>query len=179
MTSIMSGRAVSKQHFDAHETARVEELGGLALANFGQRALGFLIDLLVVVLLWIPLELVWARFISHEWDGQSNFHITFTFHEWRSLLVALLYYVVVNYFTDGKSLGKWIARTRIMSLTHKRMGLWQCVERVLGYGVSAAEGIGFLQYFFSSNRMCVHDRMAETIVVDARKKAKRLEAAES
>ena len=123
---------MAKRHFHAHETARVEELDGLPLAGFGQRALGFLIDLFLVILLWAPLELAWALLVSHEWNGRSNFHITFTFHEWRSLLVALLYYVLVNYFTNGKSVGKWIARTRLFSLTHERMGLWQCMERVLG-----------------------------------------------
>ncbi len=166
---------MATRYFNAHETARLDELDGLQLAGFGQRALGFLIDLFLVVLLWVPFELAWTRFVSHEWDGRSRFHITFTFHDWRSLGVALLYYVLVNYFSNGRSLGKWIARTRVVSLTHAHMGLWQCVERVLGYGVSVAEGIGFLLYFFSLNRMCMHDRMAETIVVDGRRKAKRLE----
>ena len=146
----------------------MDELDGLPLADFGHRAAGFLVDFLIVILAWAPLELLWARYVSHEWDGKTHFHIEFSFHEWRSLLVALLYYVVVHYCTNGKSVGKWIARTRIVSLTHQRLGLWQCIERVLGYGVSTAEGIGFLQYFWSQNRMCVHDRMAETIVVDAR-----------
>src|SRR5229473_1327059 len=98
---------MAKGFFQAHETARMDELDGLQLADFGHRAAGFLVDF---------------------------------------LLVALLYYVVVHYCTNGKSVGKWIARTRIVSLTHERLGLWQCIERVLGYGVSTAEGIGFLQY---------------------------------
>jgi uncharacterized RDD family membrane protein YckC len=85
----------------------------------------------------------------------------------------------VNYFSNGKSVGKWIARTRVVSLTHQRLGLWQCVELVLGYGASMAEaGIGYIQYFFSPNRMCAHDRLAETIVVDDRKKTKQQEAEE-
>jgi bacterioferritin len=31
-----------------------------------------------------------------------------------------------NYFANGRTPGKWIARTRILSLTGERMGLWQC-----------------------------------------------------
>jgi uncharacterized RDD family membrane protein YckC len=170
---------MATRYFDSHETGRVEELDGLPLASFPQRAAGFIIDFVIVVVLWSPIELLWARFISHEWDGQSHFNIMFSFHEWRSFVVALLYYVLVNYFSNGRSIGKWIARTRVLSLTHEHMGLWQCVERLLGYGVSTAEGIGFLQYFFSVNRMCVHDRMAETIVVDARKRANRLQVSAS
>jgi uncharacterized RDD family membrane protein YckC len=164
---------MSTRYFHAHETARLDQLDGLPLASFGQRALGFLIDLVLVVLLWIPIELMWDLLVSHTWNGRSGFHITFTFHDWRSLLVALLYYVLVNSLSNGRSVGKWVARTRIVSLTHQHVRLWQSVERTLGYGVSTAEGIGFLQYFFSLNRMCVHDRIAETIVVDVRKKSKR------
>ena len=119
---------MATRYFQAHETARTDELDGLPLASFGQRALGFLIDLFIVVLLWIPLELLWARFVSHEWNGRSRFHITFSFHEWRSLLVALLYYVLVKYFSNGKSLGKRIARTRVVSLAREQLGFWQCVE---------------------------------------------------
>jgi uncharacterized RDD family membrane protein YckC len=165
---------MARQYFHAHETARYDELEGLPLADFWQRALGFVIDFLVVILLWAPLELLWARYVSGEWDGVSKFHISFSYHEWRSLLVAMLYYVVANFVTNGMSLGKWIARTRVMSLVSGRLGLWQCVERVLGYGVSAGEVVGFVQFFWSANRMCVHDRIAETIVVDIRKTALRL-----
>jgi hypothetical protein len=40
------------------------------------------------------------------------------------------------------------------------------VERALGYGASALEGgFGFVQYFIHGNHCCVHDRIAETIVV--------------
>jgi uncharacterized RDD family membrane protein YckC len=56
------------------------------------------------------------------------------------------------------------------------MGVWQSIERALGYGASFLEGgFGFFQYFFARNRQTVHDRIAETIVVDLRKSAKRLE----
>jgi uncharacterized RDD family membrane protein YckC len=161
---------ISKHHFVARESARLDELDGAPLARFWQRALGFLIDFAIVVTLWAPAELAWSRFVSHEWDGESKFHVEFSFHEWRSLAIALLYWVFITYFSNGKSIGKWIARTRVVSLTHAKVGLWQSVERVLGYAASAAELIGFLQYFFSPNRMCAHDRMAETIVIDTRRK---------
>jgi uncharacterized RDD family membrane protein YckC len=129
------------RYFQAHETSRYDELDGLPLATFAQRAVGFVVDFLVVIVLWMPVELFWARFISQKWDGAGNHHIDFTFHEWRSLLAAMLYYVVVNYLSNGRSLGKWITGTRIVSLVHERLGIWQCVERVLGYGVSLGEGI--------------------------------------
>jgi hypothetical protein len=76
----------------------------------------------------------------------------------------------MNYFGNGRTLGKWVVRSRAMSLTSERMGLWQSFERALGYGASVLEGgLGFAQFFWDRNRMCAQDRLAETIVADVRK----------
>jgi uncharacterized RDD family membrane protein YckC len=64
------------------------------------------------------------------------------------------------------TLGKKLMRIRVVSLTHERITFWQSAERALGYGASALEaGFGFLQYFLYPNHRCVHDRIAETIVI--------------
>jgi hypothetical protein len=56
------------------------------------------------------------------------------------------------------------------------MGLWQSVERALGYGAAVLEGgLGFAQFFWDRNRMCAQDRLAETIVVDERKPRAKVE----
>ena len=71
---------------------------------------------------------------------------------------------------NGRTPGKWLARTQILSLTSERMGLWQSIERALGYGAAVLElGLGFLQFFWDRNRMCAQDRLAETVVADVRK----------
>ena len=63
-----------------------------------------------------------------------------------------------------------MARTWAVSLTGSRTGLWQSIERGLGYGASVLEGgLGFLQFFWDKNRMCAQDRLAETVVVDMEK----------
>jgi hypothetical protein len=62
-------------------------------------------------------------------------------------------------------------------LTSDRLGIWQSVERALGYGAAVLEGgLGFVQFFWDRNRMCAQDRLAETIVVDVRKRSKDLDA---
>ena len=117
-----------------------------------------------------PLEIAWRRYVNHE----INIVLKWDFHEVGNLVVMLLYYGLANYFGNGQTPGKWFARTRAVSLTHQRMGLWQSMERGLGYGAAVLEGgPGFLQYFWQRNRMCAQDRLAETIVVDVRKNAKR------
>jgi uncharacterized RDD family membrane protein YckC len=83
-----------------------------------------------------------------------------------------VYWGLANYFGNGQTAGKWIVRTRVLSLTSERMGPWQSVERGLGYGAAVLEGgLGFAQFFWDRNRMCAQDRLAETIVVDVRKRS--------
>jgi uncharacterized RDD family membrane protein YckC len=158
-----------RRRFHSEETPRLRELNGLPLATFGQRFLGYAIDLLLAVVIWAPLEVCWRLFVLHEHD----LHITWDFHEWGNIVVLVLYYGISNYLGNGQTPGKWVARTRAVSLTHQRMSLWQSIERSLGYGAAVLEGgLGFLQYFWSENRMCAQDRLAETIVIDVRKKTK-------
>lgn len=157
----------SRRYFRGHETSRVRELDGLLLATFGQRVLGYGIDLLFAVLLWAPSEVCWRVFVLHE----QNVHIAWDFHEIGNLVFLVLYFGLFNYVGNGQTPGKWISRTRAVSLTRPRMGRWQSIERALGYGAAVLEGgLGFLQYFWSANHMCAQDRLAETVVIDVRKR---------
>lgn len=151
--------------FQLHDTERKAELIGLPLAAFWQRLLGYVVDVLLAVMVWSPLEFAWRHFVVHE----SRIHLVWNFHEAGNIIVMLLYWGLGNYVGNGQTPGKWFARTRIVSLTNERMGLWQSFERALGYGAAVLEGgLGFLQFFWDPNRMCAQDRLAETIVVDAR-----------
>jgi uncharacterized RDD family membrane protein YckC len=176
----LKGAGQSKEHFHAHETARVDALDGLPLAKFWQRVLGFAIDLLLMLCVWAPVVLGWRYFVGHYMHGHTNLNLHWDVRDEESLLFLLAYAAAGNYLGNGQTPGKWVARTRAVSLTHGRMGAWQSFERALGYGASFLEaGFGFIQYFFVRNRQCVHDRIAETIVVDVRKKAKRVVKVES
>ena len=161
---------MAQRHFHAHETARMDQLNGVALATFWQRALGYFVDLIVAVVLWSPLEVAWRVYVLHE----HEIHISWNFHEKSNIVVMLLYWGLANYFGNGRTLGKWISRTQVVSLTSERMGLWQSIERALGYGAAILEGgLGFMQFFWDRNRQCAQDRLAETIVVDTRKSRQR------
>jgi len=164
-------KAQTKSHgrgyFSVHDTARLRLLEGARLASFGQRLLGFAIDVLIALLLWAPAEGLWRYFVLHEKD----IRMTWNFHEPGNILALVLYCGVANYVGNGRTPGKWAARTRAVSLTRERLGVGQALERALGYGAAVLEfGLGFLQYFWSENRMCAQDRLAETIVVDLRKR---------
>ncbi len=165
----MKAEKKSVRVFEMHESKRVHELEGVPLATFPQRALAYWIDVLVAVAIWGTPEFLWRRYLLHE----SHIEMKWDFHEPGNIVVMIIYWAAFIYFANGRTPGKWVARTRIVSLTGERMGLWQSIERVLGYGAAILEGgLGFLQFFWDKNRMCAQDRLAETIVVDVRKQVR-------
>ncbi len=169
---MISGMAREKKPFrvfEAHGSARLEALEGVPLAAFWQRAAGYWIDVLIAVLVWVIPEFLWR----HYWLHEEHIELKWDFHEPGNIVVMVVYWAAFIYLANGRTPGKWVARTRIVSLTGERMGLWQSVERVMGYGAAILEGgIGFLQFFWDKNRMCAQDRLAETIVVDVRKRTR-------
>jgi uncharacterized RDD family membrane protein YckC len=159
-----------RRRYHAHAGARADLLDGLLLATFWQRLLGYCVDLLIAAIILFPLEFSWRHFIRHETD----ILIVWDFHQPGNIVVMVLYWGLANYFGNGRTPGKLVARTRVLSLTSERLGLWQSVERGLGYGAAVLElGLGFLQFFWDRNRMCAQDRLAETIVIDVRKRQSR------
>jgi uncharacterized RDD family membrane protein YckC len=166
----------ARRRYHAHAGARADSLNGLLLATFWQRLLGYCVDLLIAVVIWFPLEFSWRHFFLRE----ADIHLVWNFHEAGNIVVMVLYWGLANYFGNGQTPGKLIAHTQVLSLTSERMGLWQSVERGLGYGAAVLElGLGFLQFFWDRNRMCAQDRLAETIVVDVRKQRLRQPGSES
>jgi len=152
-------------YYRAHETARADELEGLRLASFLQRAVGFCVDFFLVHQFRKPVEFLWRNYMPHEWERHTQADLSHV----RELMVLVIYFSLTLYFSNGQTAGKWLTRTRVLSLTHRRLTLWQSIERALGYGASFLElGFGFLQFFINRNRQCVHDRIAETIVIDLR-----------
>lgn len=164
--------------FDPHETERVLALAGLPLASFKQRAAAFALDVFLVFATYAPAVLALRyllidRLQLPETLYQSNHtKVTFDFQALTEVAWTLwmaLYFGLFVWATNGLTPGKRLLRIRIVSLEHPRIALWQAVERALGYGASVLElGSGFFQYFIHPNRRCVHDRIAETIVVKER-----------
>jgi uncharacterized RDD family membrane protein YckC len=161
--------------FDPHESARAVSLAGVPLAPFGRRLAAYVIDLTLVFATYGPAmaglhHLLFDILGMHEELYRSaHVQVRFEFRlvtevAWAAWMV--LYFGLCVWKTNGLTLGKRLLGIRVASLTHPRIRLWQSVERALGYGASALEGgFGFFQYFFYPNHVCVHDRIAETIVV--------------
>ncbi len=165
------------RYFHAHETARVDSLNGLPLARFRQRGWAIAIDFALISLITLPFHHAHKNAESHEAVTMLSLLVELA-HKLEELAESALYFAVALKLGKGQTVGKRIMKVRVVSLTHQEIGWWQSIERALGYGASLLEGgFGFVQYWINRNRMCVHDRIAETIVVDVRSDAKRLELA--
>ena len=154
------------KNFNPHETVRLMELDGVKLAPFFRRAAAFYIDLIIAVPLAVAL-IVGYTYFTGGFKNNANLKFEFNFENWYSLVGLVLYFGLATYFGNGKTLGKKLLKIRVVSLTHSKMTFFQSIERSLGYGASFLEGgFGFIQFFINPNRRTVHDRIAETIVVD-------------
>jgi uncharacterized RDD family membrane protein YckC len=142
------------------------ELDGVKLAPFFRRAIAFYIDLIIAVPLAVALIMGYTYFTG-GFKNNANLKFEFNFENWYSLVGLVLYFGLATYFGNGKTLGKKLLKIRVVSLTHSKMTFFQSIERSLGYGASFLEGgFGFIKFFINPNRRTVHDRIAETIVVD-------------
>ncbi|MGA2569114.1 MAG: RDD family protein [Terracidiphilus sp.] len=161
--------------FDPHETVRAESLAGVPLASFRRRLAAYAIDMVLIFATYGP-AMGGLRYLLFDVLGMreeiyhsGHVQVRFEFQMVTELAWVgwmLLYFGLVAWKTNGSTLGKRLMRIRVVSLTHEKMTLWQSLERALGYGASALEaGFGFLQYYLYPNHQCVHDRIAETIVV--------------
>jgi uncharacterized RDD family membrane protein YckC len=149
------------------------------LATIKKRFFAFLIDWIVILIIYFCILLLFALFkmdiskinvkgifeVEIEMDNTPSYLITcmkFLFG-----LLPVLYFALSFYFWRGKTVGKYFLRLKVLSLYHERLGLWHCIERSLGYFASALEfGFGFIQAFWNPNRMTLHDKIGETIVVE-------------
>jgi uncharacterized RDD family membrane protein YckC len=157
-----------------HEHYRDDEF---ELAPIGKRAAAFLLDWIVLVLLYlgiiVALDLFGIKLTSIDIKGALEVEIKVTgvaawgetLLKWILGLLPVIYFMLANY-GKGQSPGKKLLRIKVVSLYHHRLGLWHSFERSLGYFASALEfGFGYFQAFWNPNRMALHDKLGETIVI--------------
>jgi uncharacterized RDD family membrane protein YckC len=156
--------------FEPHDTDRMQALRGIPLASFRARASAFAVDTVIVVLAAVAALTGYAVVKDPTLlHGRESVHIELFKSKW-GLGLIVLYFGVLPRIWKGRTPGKRIFKLRVVSLSHERLTLWQCVERAFGYAFSSLEGgFGFIQFFLHPNRQTLHDRIAETIVVSERK----------
>jgi uncharacterized RDD family membrane protein YckC len=182
------------RNFSARETEWLLELDGIELASFQQRALGLMIDGCILGALFVlfgaivivvrlgagavqghPLPNFQQFFMGAPFylkpDGQKLVHVPGNelYQIFYDIIVPILYFGVLLWKGKGRTPGKRIMHIRVVSIVHRHLSFWHCVERALGYGAAALEGgFGFAQFFIHPYRRCAQDRLAETMVVTER-----------
>jgi uncharacterized RDD family membrane protein YckC len=148
------------------------------LATFSSRLIAMLIDFVVFVLIFYAIDKL-SEWLGLEIDKitiKNLFHIEIEAKNYSEIEIKLLkillgfiptiYFTLSTFITNGQSIGKKILKIKIVSIYHHRLNLWHCIERSLGYIVSTLElGLGFIQIFWNPNRMTLHDKIAETVVI--------------
>jgi uncharacterized RDD family membrane protein YckC len=151
----------------------------LILATIKKRFLAFLIDWIVLIIIYFCILIVFDLFnmdisninVHGIFDVEiemTNAHpVIITFLKLIFGLLPVIYFTISFYFCKGQTIGKYFLRIKVLSLYHEHIGLWHCIERSLGYFASALEfGFGYIQAFWNPNRMTLHDKIGETIVVE-------------
>ena len=148
------------------------------LATIKRRFVAFFIDWIILILIYLSIITLFSLFnmtlskinvhgifeVEVEMDNTPSYLITFL--KFFFGLLPVLYFTISFYFWKGQTLGKYFLRIRVLSLYHEHIGLWHCIERSLGYFASALEfGFGYIQAFWNPNRMALHDKIGETIVI--------------
>ena len=153
------------------------------LATIKSRFLAYLIDFFILSILFAGINffLGLQNMNVSKLNVHGLFNVELEMHNAQPIVVLFLkilfgllpviYYTISFYFWKGQTIGKRILRLRVISLYHKNLGFWHCIERSLGYYASTLEGgIGFIQAYWNPNRMALHDVIGETIVIKLQKK---------
>ncbi len=77
-----------------------------------------------------------------------------------------LYFTAFVALMRGQTPGKRLLRIRIVRLDGRPMNWWSSLERFGGYAASVVTALGgFFQILWDKNRQAMHDKIAETVVV--------------
>ena len=146
----------------------VHQQTNLPLATWGSRLGGYLLDGLFMSLITIPiLGIFWGiKTLSEDFSELSIYILGFVFLLASMLLIVHFYYVV-QIHKKGQTLGKKIARVKVLNEATKqypsKLQLW---GRFIAYNISGfILTIGFLMPLWTKKKQALHDLMAGTIVV--------------
>jgi uncharacterized RDD family membrane protein YckC len=155
------------------------------LASFGRRFAAFILDWIILVVIYLIVITVFSLFgitlsnINVHGIFEVDMEMTNVPESFTTVIKILfgilpvLYFAGSFYFFNGKTAAKYLLGLRVVSLYHEKLGLWHCLERSLGYFASALEGgFGFIQALWNPNRMSLHDKIGETIVISLPKKTR-------
>lgn len=106
-------------------------------------------------------------------QGASLFHPVKDMYNGLTFLSGFLggmfYFSLFTWKWQGQTPGKRIMHIKVVKLNGEPVTLWNSFERFSGYSSSASLLLlGFFQYYWEKNHQTTHDKISETIVVQAK-----------
>jgi uncharacterized RDD family membrane protein YckC len=139
------------------------------LATIRSRFFAYSIDTSIILILCILLGISRINVPSLNFVESEMQNTHSSLSDYYKILfgfLPMIYFTLSFYYWRGQTIGKRILKLRVISLYHEHLGFWHCIERSLGYYASTAElGFGFIQALWNPNRMALHDKICETIVI--------------
>ncbi len=134
----------------------------LTEADKGKRLLNYIIDAMAISLIQTILVNTFGFLEKIPLGGSFFYGYKVVFG--LNVFFTPIYYILAEYLSDGKTLGKLITKTRAVTLTGDKPTLNQIIGR------SFARVIPFEPFSYLGDQTNGwHDRMSETIVIDEEK----------
>ena len=139
--------------------------GALGYAGFWRRAVAFVIDSIVLVIIGFPIGLIPAAALLTDRDPATMIGKAAAFVVARGLL-SWLYFAGMESSGWQATLGKRLLGLRVTDSTGARIRFARASGRFFGKILSGALfGLGFLMAAFTARRQALHDLLAGTLVV--------------
>lgn len=147
---------------------RIEEVTypKFVYGGFWIRFLAFVIDYLVV---YSINEIIYS--LAFAGRGIS-LPLGLDLYKSLRLLILLIYFPLMTYFTGGRTLGKTVCGLRVISLSGDRLSFGQVLTReVLGRYIESKVKILYIIIAFTPQRESLADYFADTLVIKEREEA--------
>jgi uncharacterized RDD family membrane protein YckC len=130
------------------------------LAGVGKRVLGAIIDVVVLMIVFVVYAMMFGTI--------ENGFISVTGIPALILFILLLLYFIVMEATTGKTIGKYIAKTKVVNEDGKKISWGQSTGRNL---MRIVDGfffylVGFVAIIASKNNQRLGDMVSETYVIN-------------
>lgn len=157
---------------EAHEIAELRQIFNFReqsvvpqyFAGFDQRLLASALDWFLISGIFIVIAFVAVLFIS---DSTIRLGIAFSLLALIPL-IKIIYHMILECSDKQATYGKQILKIKVCDLEGKRISPGRSVTRNLFKLFSLITVIGYLFSFFNKRQQCLHDIMAETLVMKDR-----------
>lgn len=157
---------------EAHEMPELRELLGFTyqqtapqyFASFDQRLVADVIDYLMILLGYVILMFMLYLFLS-----LNNFRITVILTFFLLTFIRLIYGSFAEASAKQATIGKQIMNLRVVDPLGNRLSLANSFGRNFSKLISNLTlGFGYLYCFLNKKQQCLHDVIANTVVVKQR-----------